>query len=92
MIIRAVATAALLLLPLSSEAAIRHHRIGERLSCIDVRYYVARFSAPVAEMYARSRGATNAQIERARRCEPPRDCRRPFGLGYAAMAGVSSMA
>jgi putative transposase len=24
--------------------------------------------------------------------EPPRDCRRPFGLGYAAMAGVSSMA
>jgi len=67
MIIRAVATAALLL-PLSSEAAIRHHRIGERLSCIDVRYYVARFSAPVAEMYARSRGATNAQIERARRC------------------------
>ena len=68
MIIRAVATAALLLLPLSSEAAIRHHRIGERLSCIGVRYYVARFSAPVAEMYARSRGATNAQIERARRC------------------------
>jgi hypothetical protein len=67
MIIRAVATAALLL-PLSSEAAIRHHRIGERLSCIGVRYYVARFSAPVAEMYARSRGATNAQIERARRC------------------------
>lgn len=24
--------------------------------------------------------------------EPPRDCRRPFGLSYAAMAGVSSMA
>jgi hypothetical protein len=24
--------------------------------------------------------------------EPPRDCRRPFGLSYAAMAGSSSMA
>ena len=24
--------------------------------------------------------------------EPPRDCRRPFGLGYAAMAGCFSMA
>jgi nucleoside phosphorylase len=24
--------------------------------------------------------------------EPPRDCRRPFGLSYAAMAGCSSMA
>jgi hypothetical protein len=69
MIIRAVATAALLLLPLSSEAsAIRHHRIGERLSCTDVRYYVAKYTAPVAEMYARSRGATDAQLERARRC------------------------
>jgi hypothetical protein len=25
-------------------------------------------------------------------CEPPRVCRRPFGLSYAAMAGCSSMA
>jgi len=24
--------------------------------------------------------------------EPPRDCRRPFGLSYAAMAGCSSVA
>lgn len=70
MIIRAVATAALLLLPLSSEAAIRHHRIGERLSCIDVRYYVARFSAPVAEMYARSRGAD----ECSNRARPALSC------------------
>src|SRR3546814_8708746 len=28
----------------------------------------------------------------ARRTEPPRDCRRPFGLSYAAMATSSSMA
>ncbi len=26
------------------------------------------------------------------RTEPPRLCRRPFGLSYAAMAGTSSMA
>jgi L-galactose dehydrogenase/L-glyceraldehyde 3-phosphate reductase len=25
-------------------------------------------------------------------CEPPRVCRRPFGLSHAAMAGFSSMA
>ena len=25
-------------------------------------------------------------------CEPPRDCRRPFGLSYAAMGTSSSMA
>jgi type II secretory pathway component PulL len=28
----------------------------------------------------------------ARYAEPPRVCRRPFGLSYAAMAGCSSMA
>lgn len=27
-----------------------------------------------------------------RQSEPPRVCRRPFGLSYAAMAGASSMA
>lgn len=27
-----------------------------------------------------------------RYCEPPRDCRRPFGLNYAAMGVSSSMA
>ena len=69
MIVRAVAAAALLLLPLSSEAsAVTRHGVGERLSCSEVRYYVAKYSASVAEMYARSRGATDAQIQRARRC------------------------
>jgi hypothetical protein len=34
------------------------------------------------------------EIEEAEKLsfEPPRDCRRPFGLSYAAMAGCSSMA
>src|SRR4051794_35841720 len=57
--------AALFLMTMSSEAyAARHHRPGERISCSEVRYYVARYSAAVAEMYARSQGATNLQIGR----------------------------
>ena len=32
---------------------------------MEVRHYVARYSAAVAEMYGRSQGATNVQIERA---------------------------
>src|SRR3546814_8202433 len=33
-----------------------------------------------------------SMLPSARRTEPPRDCRRPFGLSYAAMAPSSSMA
>jgi hypothetical protein len=69
MIVRAVGAVALLLIPLSCEAsAIRHQRSTARMSCAEVRYYVAKYSATVAEMYARSHGASDAQIERARRC------------------------
>ena len=69
MIVRALAAAAVLLISLSSEGfAARNHSPTGRVPCTDVRYYVAKYSAPVAEMYARSRGATDAQIERARRC------------------------
>ena len=69
MIVRAVGAVALLLVPLNSEAsAMRHHRPTGRISCTEVRYYVAKYSAAVAEMYARSHGATDSQIERARRC------------------------
>jgi len=69
MIMRAVSATALFLMTLSSESyASRQHRPAGRISCPEVRYYVAKYSAPVAEMYARSRGASDAQIERARRC------------------------
>ena len=47
----------------------------QRMSCSVVRFYVAKYSAPAAESYARSHGATDAQIEAARRClqeEPAR--------------------
>jgi hypothetical protein len=39
-----------------------------RASCTVVRYYVARYSAPAAEAWARSHGATEAEIETARHC------------------------
>jgi hypothetical protein len=39
-----------------------------RASCAVVRLYVAKFSASVAEAWARSHGATEAEIEAARHC------------------------
>jgi hypothetical protein len=44
------------------------HGVRQRMSCSEVRYYVAKYSIATAEMYARSQGATNAQINAARRC------------------------
>jgi len=45
-----------------------HSGIVNRASCTVVRYYVSKYSASAAEMWARSHGATEAQIEAARRC------------------------
>lgn len=39
-----------------------------RASCSVVRFYVARYSAEAAEAWARSKGATEAEIEAARHC------------------------
>jgi hypothetical protein len=39
-----------------------------RASCTLVRYYVAKYSASAAESWARSHGATDAEIETARHC------------------------
>jgi hypothetical protein len=39
-----------------------------RVSCTVVRYYVAKYSEAVAETWARSHGATDADIEAARNC------------------------
>ena len=40
----------------------------QHLTCSMVRFYVGKYSAGAAESYARSHGATDAQIEAARRC------------------------
>jgi len=42
-----------------------------RASCTLVRYSVAAYSAPVAEAWARSKGATDVDIQTARRCITP---------------------
>jgi hypothetical protein len=51
----------LALMPQASAAGILR-----RVSCGLVRLYVAKYSAPAAEAWARSKGATDAEIEAAR--------------------------
>ena len=61
--------------------------ILHRVSCSMVRFYVAKYSAPAAEQWARSKGATEADIEAARHCLTEETTRtatapaRPFALG-----------
>ncbi|WP_442893463.1 hypothetical protein [Bradyrhizobium sp.] len=62
-----------------------------RISCPVVRYYVAKYSAPAAEQWARAKGASDAEIEAARRCltsdgtrtarVPEKVPQRPLALG-----------
>jgi hypothetical protein len=54
-------------------AMIPQAQAGElrRMSCAVVRLYVAKYSAPAAETWARSKGATDAEIETARHCLSP---------------------
>ena len=42
--------------------------ILHRASCSVVRYYVAKYSVEMAEAWARSKGATEAELATARRC------------------------
>jgi hypothetical protein len=63
-----VSAATLLLLQVCGAQAGGQHGVSQRMSCSEVRYYVAKYSIVTAEMYARSRGATEAQINAARRC------------------------
>jgi hypothetical protein len=51
-----------------SSPAFAGEGILHRASCTVVRYYVAKYSAEAAEAYARSKGATEAEIASARRC------------------------
>src|ERR1043165_1645268 len=58
-----------------------------RISCPVVRYYVAQYSASAAEQWARGKGASDAEIEAARRYLKPETTRtakgpsRPLALG-----------
>ena len=67
--LRGVIGAGMLVLAMGSQGhAESEPGLAQGISCSEVRYYVAKYSAEVAEMYARSYGATDAQINRARRC------------------------
>jgi hypothetical protein len=44
------------------------HAEAAEPSGVVVRFYVAKYTASAAEMFARSHGATDAEIEAARRC------------------------
>jgi hypothetical protein len=68
MLTRAVGAIALTFCLSSTALAGHHPGIVQRVSCTVVRYYVAKYSVSAAEMWARSHGATEAEIETARRC------------------------
>ena len=57
-----------------------------RISCPVVRYYVAQYSASAAEQWARSKGASDAEIEAARRCLKTRHDANGQGAIEAARA------
>jgi hypothetical protein len=60
--------AALALLMALSQSAVAGDKPLHHFSCTIVRLYVAKYSAPAAEAWARSHGATDVEIEMARRC------------------------
>jgi hypothetical protein len=69
MLIRGFAlSAALVALAPEATAGEPQPGVFRRASCTVVRYYVAKYSAAAAEAWARSHGATEAEIEVARRC------------------------
>jgi len=69
MLIRGFAlSAALVALAPEATAGEPQPGVFKRASCTVVRYYVAKYSAAAAETWARAHGATEAEIEAARRC------------------------
>lgn len=60
--------AAFSLLVAASQGAPASERSIQRFSCTMVRLYVARYSLPAAELWARNHGATENEITTARHC------------------------
>jgi hypothetical protein len=56
------------LLIASSQGVPASQRPVHHFSCMLVRFYVAKYSLPAAETFARSHGATEVDIETARHC------------------------
>jgi len=68
MLLRGIGAVALTLPLISGALAGRQPGVVQRVSFTVVRFYEAKYSASAAEMWARSHGATEAQIGAARRC------------------------
>jgi len=66
MLIKSIAVLALLIA--AGQDARASERPMHRFSCSLVRFYVAKYSLPAAETWARNQGATEVDIEMARRC------------------------
>lgn len=66
--LRLMAVLAICLGASSAASAGEQSGILRRASCSVIRFYVAKYSAVAAEQWARSNGATDAEIEAARRC------------------------
>jgi hypothetical protein len=68
MLVRGIGALAIVVSLTPGAVAGGHSGIVNRVSCTVVRYYVAKYSASAAEMWARGHGASDAEIEAARRC------------------------
>ncbi|SDR95946.1 hypothetical protein SAMN05444158_0548 [Bradyrhizobium canariense] len=71
MVVRMVSVLAVVLGLSTNAFAGERTGILHRMSCTMVRYYVALYSASAAEQYARSKGASDAEVEAARHCMKP---------------------
>ena len=60
-----------------------------RMSCTVVRYYAAKYTVDAAEQWARSKGATEGEIETARHCLKVQTAQGPSKVLPIAIIGVS---
>ena len=84
--IKGLAVSAALLALATDATAGEQSGLLRRASCTVVRYYVAKYSVAAAETWARSHGATDGEIEAARRClssAPAPTKTQPVTAGWA---------
>jgi uncharacterized membrane protein len=65
MLIKSIVALSLLV---AASGAAANDQLTHRFSCTLVRFYVAKYTLPAAETWARSHGATEVDIEAARHC------------------------
>ena len=64
-------------------------RLFARISCTVVRYYAAKYTVNAAEQWARSKGATESEIETARQCLKVQTAQAPSKMMPIAVVGVA---